>query len=805
MYFMLPCYFRCRKWVQNSRRDDLRKVPVEKLYGYRLCSMHFEDSQFMNVEKKDKLVWSAVPTLFDVPNPPKRITPLRKPRKRSLDEKESTSSEEVQEKKVQKLEDTPRKIKLKRTVNKLRTKLYRKEKALQNKKTYKYEHIISGLRSFGLSENTLAFFEGQIRLCQKKKSGYRYAVKDKMLALSIYYQSRKAYKLLRKIFILPSRSTIQASLQNTNISPGFNNLVFNALQLKVQSMDIKDKNVALVFDEMSLKSALVYNTGLDLIEGFEDLGELGRTMYVADHALVFMVRGLYSKWKQPLAYFLTSGPVKGQTLQTLTKMCIDKLNDIGLEVNVLICDQGTNNRNFLDTLEKVSIEKPYFMHNDKKVFVIYDPPHLIKNVRNNLKKGDLHYDDQTVSWKHIVAFYSKDTTLKIRMAPKLTERHINLPAFSAMKVSLATQVFSHSVAAGINTLANLNFLPPDACVTAEFLETFDQLFNTFNSSSQKSSQKYCMPFNNTGHTAFLKSCLKFLAKIKTESGKTLPCLTGWQISINALFGLWTELAQRGFKYFLTKRVQQDCLENLFSVLRGRGGFRDNPDPQQFRADFRQVVVNKLFVQSSFTNCEVDCDKILLDISSLVIHKKKEKVAQNVQKMPHHEIQVLRMTNPTLCLPEKNVATYMAGYLLRKFQIQNCLECSSRYQQSNLPESSELSTHELIRNKNYKPTDCLIVPTNAFATFAEALETLIVIVFPTCMHSTSVLESLAKNAEEEIAKVDNCGKEVCRLRLRNIAKHFMKVRIFHALKMSNIAKHQSTGNRRNRKLLKLSHL
>lgn len=31
---------RCRKWVQNTRRDDLRKVPLNKLYNLELCSIH---------------------------------------------------------------------------------------------------------------------------------------------------------------------------------------------------------------------------------------------------------------------------------------------------------------------------------------------------------------------------------------------------------------------------------------------------------------------------------------------------------------------------------------------------------------------------------------------------------------------------------------------------------------------------------------------------------------------------------------------------------------------------------------------
>ena len=40
---------------------------------------------------------------------------------------------------------------------------------------------------------------------------------------------------------------------------------------------------------------LCYNQGLDRIEGFEDIGELGTFQFVADHALAFIVRGLYTQ------------------------------------------------------------------------------------------------------------------------------------------------------------------------------------------------------------------------------------------------------------------------------------------------------------------------------------------------------------------------------------------------------------------------------------------------------------------------------------------------------------------------------
>ena len=63
------------------------------------------------------------------------------------------------------------------------------------------------------------------------------------------------------------------------------------------------------------------------------------------------------------------------------------------------------------------------------------------------------------------------------MAPKLKEKHIELPPFSAIQVNLAAHILSHSVAAGISFLVTAKELPEDA----KFTENFDALFNTFNS------------------------------------------------------------------------------------------------------------------------------------------------------------------------------------------------------------------------------------------------------------------------------------------------------------------------------------
>ena len=89
----------------------------------------------------------------------------------------------------------------------------------------------------------MAFIESQVQMSQRSKYAYRWKVKDKMLALSILFHSRKAFKILSCFFILPSIRTLQHDLQKMSIKPGFSETVLEALKVKVNSMNCRDKNV----------------------------------------------------------------------------------------------------------------------------------------------------------------------------------------------------------------------------------------------------------------------------------------------------------------------------------------------------------------------------------------------------------------------------------------------------------------------------------------------------------------------------------------------------------------------------------
>ena len=90
---------------------------------------------------------------------------------------------------------------------------------------------------------------------------------------------------------------------------------------------------------------------------------------------------------------------------------------------------------------------------------MYDSTHLLKNLRNNFKEHGFEWKGKAIQWEYVTDFYDYDKGNKIRLAPKLTDAHIELPPLILMRVNLAAQVLIDTVAVGIYTLCQLGKLP----------------------------------------------------------------------------------------------------------------------------------------------------------------------------------------------------------------------------------------------------------------------------------------------------------------------------------------------------------
>jgi hypothetical protein len=184
------------------------------------------------------------------------------------------------------------------------------------------------------------------------------------------------YKYLQVYFQLPSSRTLKAILAKIQFDTGINPGIVNHLRNQVSKMKRADRYCTLLFDEMSV------------CQGFH-MGSLGRSNKVANHALVFMIRGLRSQWKQVIAYYFTANTVSANNLKFLIEEIISQLQDVGLNVVGTVCDQGTTNCSALSQL--CARQHPrqgsyYFFVNKKPIVTIFDVPRLLKNTRNALLK-----------------------------------------------------------------------------------------------------------------------------------------------------------------------------------------------------------------------------------------------------------------------------------------------------------------------------------------------------------------------------------------------------------------------------------
>lgn len=155
------------------------------------------------------------------------------------------------------------------------------------------------------------------------------SINEKKVALSLYYKSPSTYKYMRKNgIVLPGESTVRRWLNSINYETGYSIKYMEQIKIKTSNFMYDEKKCVILLDEVSIMKSIEYNKVLDEIEGFEDLGQLGRTDKFASHALVIMFRGLYKNWKFP--YFFTGSGVKGDNLVLIVENCVQKLLELDL-------------------------------------------------------------------------------------------------------------------------------------------------------------------------------------------------------------------------------------------------------------------------------------------------------------------------------------------------------------------------------------------------------------------------------------------------------------------------------------------
>ena len=326
--------------------------------------------------------------------------------------------------------------------------------------------------------------------------------------LYIRHKSQKAYDAMKDsgFISLPSSRTLYDYSHFLKSELGFQADVFKLVQSEARKHGLYTEgqewktNVGLLFDEIKIKEDLVYDKHSGELIGYCNLGDIGNQMLEFEHeknkrkqelakfVLVVMLRSVCSSLCFPLCAFATHSintefiyPIMWKTVSTVE-------TQLNLRVLFFTCDGATPNRCFFN-LHRVGHEEVVFRsmnpynERDRHVYFISDVPHLLKTIRNNLSNSFSHnntrkmwINGKDVSWYHIVRFFEEHCELNLyNPCPKLSRKHIHLAAFNYMKVNLAAQVISDSVANSIQDLYG-----PDTEETVKFLRMFNKFFDCLN-------------------------------------------------------------------------------------------------------------------------------------------------------------------------------------------------------------------------------------------------------------------------------------------------------------------------------------
>lgn len=193
-------------------------------------------------------------------------------------------------------------------------------------------------------------------ICYYRISLHIHKYKRTYIASNINFRSNGAYKYMRNDlqFHLPSSRSLYNYITLKQISPGFDTKIIHSLKTILEEFKNQMEEtleIILIYDEITLRRELVFNTSTSTVDGFEDFG-FERTNLIGKQALVFIVSGFNIDFHYPLNYCVASSAIKSPICKEILKenlrICTHEFDVI---VRATCSDQGSNFRSCSSSLK----------------------------------------------------------------------------------------------------------------------------------------------------------------------------------------------------------------------------------------------------------------------------------------------------------------------------------------------------------------------------------------------------------------------------------------------------------------------
>ena len=309
--------------------------------------------------------------------------------------------------------------------------------------------------------------------------------------------------------------------------------------------------------------------------------------------------------------------------------------------------------------------------------------------------------------------------------------------------------------------------------------------------------------------------------------------------------LWDDLkTNHDFQFLLTFRLNQDCVENLFSQVRCNTANIDRPTPSQFRVYMARVMVNRIFAHPKNSNCEDDGSLFMLSLNDIINAKEPNETEasttqENVQagvlfnaKSPdsstvrilgpglkHNVIADINpvapnSTNRDICVIEDysildqikiNVLEYIAGYISSKLTSKLCSKCKSLISDENSRSNDDID--HFIHHKSFDCKTGLVKPSKIIINVVTELEQIYITYSPlflTCLKvKHNLLQAFRDNlsVSSNIFDIGTC--QTCDV-LELVMCIFLNIRLHFTLKENNNNFQMSVKKKKSKKTLHFSH-
>lgn len=493
------------------------------------------------------------------------------------------------------------------------------------------------------------------------KRGEKYPESVRKFALALLYHSPAAYEIIRTQFNgnLPHQKTVSAWIRESDINgkPGIQKETLERLKNFVDELESKGETLicSLIMDEMYIRKQVYWDQTMYQYIGYptyppyagdfsdfeeaanmvdvgpEDNDDTKNKSLLATRALVFLLSGINKKFHFPIAYHFVKS-LNAQELSDLTKDIILKISEQGVKVCNLTFDGASVNLDMCSimgaNLEALSDDfKPYFTnpYDDSVIYLIADPSHMEKLMRNLLGNHQKLYDenDKEINWSYFVDLQEISTEGNL-LTHKLTKKHTKEFARNKMNVRLAVETLSASVCRSIKLLRcthHAKFLQSEA--TENFIDIMDKSFDILNSVDPRHSNSYKQALNEHNKSevfAFIDRAMHYFKNLKmmkvkkNEETKVYVLKTANKTpvlgflmnfyNLPRIYETYVNNNEAGMKCLRTYSFSQDHLEMLFGKIRSKNGHNDNPNVIQFQGAYRKLLSNVEVKPPASANCMV---------------------------------------------------------------------------------------------------------------------------------------------------------------------------------------------------------